>query len=349
MDIEYQIRRIDFLSPHDFHLWQNFILLTDDTNYSDLGQWRLLYYNLYGFQNYSYFCFDKDIVVGVISVYKINSPFIGNMLVSSPFFGNGGLYYKNENIRSLLLEKIITVGKELKVDFLELRLIEQLPMPFKQNNSFSEYILDISEDENTIWEDSFSSNVRQNIRKSFESNFRFSSSLSFTNCFNLLEKTFRVHGTPFHNKRFFKLLKKYFKSDILFAEISKEKNIVASGIIFKFKKTVDTPYIGSLKKFKTAGANYFQYHNIIKHCKENGITSFNLGRSPNESSHAKFKLKWGAERVPLNYNYYMINSKKEYKTVGEPSVLFIFATKFWQKLPLIVTKNFGHLFFRYIP
>ena len=349
MNKKHQIKKVDFLSEEDFQLWQKYILEKEGTNFSDLGKWRLLFFDLYGFKNYSYFCFSNDTIVGIISVYNIKSPFVGNMLVSSPFFGVGGLYYENEKIKSLLLNQIIKIGIELSVDFVELRLLNPLPAPFKQNNNFSEYVLDVSQDENTIWGKSLSSNVRQNIRKSLENNFSYKNNSSFENCFNLLVQTFKVHGTPFHNKRFFKMLKSHFKNQILFAEVNVENNIAASGLLFKFKNKLDTPYIGSLPKFKKSGANYFQYHNIIKYCKANGIAKFNFGRSPNGSTHAKFKLKWGAERIPLFYNYYVINPKKDYKTVGEPSSLFLLAAKVWRKLPLFVTKNIGHLLFRYIP
>jgi len=188
----------------------------------------------------------------------------------------------------------------------------------------------------------------RNIR-SGKTPFEFTISKEHHQCYNLLSKTLRDHGTPFHNENFFILLKKYFPDDVYFALVSLQEQTVAAGIIIKYKDTIITPYIGSLKQYRNQGTNYYQYWEIIKFCNENKIRHFELGRSPKGSSHEKFKEKWGAQKLQAYYNYYLINRKFTYKTVSQPSYLFVSAVQVWKKLPVGITKWLGHRFFRYIP
>ena len=340
---------VHFENPADFTRWQQFIHSRDDTHYGDAAQWRLFFQELYRFKHYSYAYVDHGRFVGVISVYLIRSPFLGNMLVSAPFFSYGGLYADSENIRDVLLRTIEDVGRTLHVDFIELRLQTPLPAPYTINTNFLEHDLIVSETPEEVWNAQISSNVRQNIRKSRKYPFEFSPSVDCQACYQLLSHTIRNHGTPFHSKKFFQLLKKYFKNDVSFPGVHLNDKLVAGGIVVKFKDTISTPYIGSLKHSRHTGSNYCLYWNLINLCFPLNVKQFEFGRSPKGSTHSQFKKKWDAQTVPIFYNYLVLNPAKTYRTVTNPSKLFVLATQVWKRLPLVFTRSTGHLFFRYIP
>ncbi len=84
------IARVDFDNPADFDLWQGYLSHRGDTHCTDQGQWRRYFRELYEIPNYSYLYLSGDEVRGAVSLYHFRSPFMGNFLVTTPFFGYGG-------------------------------------------------------------------------------------------------------------------------------------------------------------------------------------------------------------------------------------------------------------------
>jgi FemAB-related protein (PEP-CTERM system-associated) len=340
---------LDFEKKEDFARWQGFVSSRSDTQCTDRAEWRLLFKELYGISSYSYACEEQGGIRGVISLYHIRSPFLGNMLVTCPFFGYGGFYADGDRARDALLERTEALARELKVDFIELRLAEKLPPPYAVNTDFLEFDLHLSETPEAAWTDRLSSNARQNIRKSQKRPLEFSVSSDHRPCYALLSRALRDLGTPFHGERFFTLLKKYFGSDVCFSEVRHEGNLVAGGIIVRFRSHVITPYIGSLNRYRNLGSNYCQYWGIVNHCCERQVDRFSLGRSPKDSSHVQFKRKWGPEEIQVYYNYRILNPAGRYRTVSRPAKIFRLAVAVWKRLPVQLTRLVGPWVFRYIP
>jgi len=343
------IELLDFGKPEDRRLWRDYLNSRVDANYSDLVEWRLLFKELYGIDSYSIACIGRNVVEGVASVYHIASPLMGKMLVTSPFFGHGGLYAENDEAEALLIAEIEDIAFRKRVDYIEFRLRRRLPEPYQVNNAFLDCDLAFPESTRDLWEKMFSSNVRQNIRRSRKFDLEFAKSDSFESAYSLLSQTIRDLGTPFHNSRFFALLSKYFCDRLYYANVLHNGRAVAAGVVFRYRNTIATPYIGSLRSYRHARANYCQYWSIIEDAHTHGVERFEMGRSPGESTHIRFKRKWGGHPVQLAYNYRLINPRKTYKSVSNPGAVYRSAVAAWKRLPLFIARALGHCVFRYIP
>jgi len=249
----------------------------------------------------------------------------------------------------MLLVKIDNLARNLKVDYVELRLSEQLPSPYSFHTDFNEFTLTLATTAEATWQDRLSSNARQNIRKAQRNGMVFSLTHNYKPIFRLLSETIRDHGTPFHAERFFRLLIKYFGENVQFSQVHYNKRLVAGGIVLRLGDRIITPYIGSLQKFRHLGSNYCQYRGIIEYCQRVGIKYFELGRSPVTSVHDQFKRKWGATAIPVYYNYRVFNPTKSYRSVSQPTGFQLLATKIWQHLPLPATRLISPHLFRHIP
>ncbi len=340
---------LDFTCAADVDRWQQYVGTRRDSHCTDDARWRLLYHELYGFPTFNFAWQDGSGVRGVVSVYLIASPFFGRLLVTSPFFGYGGLYADDGDVRDALLQRIEQVAVEQRADFIELRLTEALPPPYTANADFEEFDLDLDRTSEDCWKQ-LSSNVRQNIRKSRRHPLRFGLSPDPDPSYTLVSRTVRDLGTPFHGPRYFRLVRKYFPREAWFAQVHHNDTLVASGLVLCTERSLLTPYIGSLKASRSSAANYCQYWGLIEHALQQGIPRFELGRSPRDSTHAQFKTKWGARAVPVYYNYRQLQKGKEYKyTPSDPPRLFVLASAIWKRLPLPITRLVGHRFARYIP
>lgn len=340
---------LDFSNPLDFERWQKFIHGREDTHCADLPQWRLIFHDLYGIESHTCGYVERDELVGGVSVYHVKSPLLGNMLVSCPFFGRGGLYADSAEARQALLQRIEQLARELRVDFIELRLMHSLPLPFQTNTDFLEFDLELPGSLDAVWEQRLTSNARQNIRKAEKNNLRFAVTSDHASCFDLLSRTIRDLGTPFHGKRLFELMAQHLPDHVRFSEVRAGGRLIAGGVVIRFKNSVITPFIGSLKEYRGSGSNYQQYWGIIRYCFERDVKRFDLGRSRCASTHVAFKKKWGAVRKQACYNYQIINPRSTYATVSKPSRLQVFGTEVWKRLPLSITRSIGPTLARYIP
>lgn len=343
------IVRVDFDNPDDFDRWQAYLASRTDTHCTDSGRWRLLFQELYGLRNYSYVFIESGAVKGLVSLYHFRSPFMGNFLVTSPFFGYGGLYANDDDIRDALLAKVREEATALGVDYVELRLRATLPPPFKAADDYLESDLDLSETRELIWTKQLSSNVRQNIRRARKSDLELRMSSDHRPCHRMLRRTLRALGTPFHGETMFELLLEHFADETSFSEVWHQGELVASGVVMNFDDSIITPYIGSLKHLGRLRANYYQYWGIIEYCLEHGVPRFELGRSPKGSTHIRFKRKWGAKDVEVSYNYLVVNPRKSYRNVPTLPPAYRLATETWKRLPLTVTSLLGPRLARYVP
>ncbi len=340
---------INFNDLNDSSNWQNYIESHRDTHCVDRAEWRLLFRELYGIPDYSWASMEGDQICGVFSLYHLYSPLMGNMLISCPFFGYGGFYSDTTAARTLLLDKIDVIARQLNVDYIELRLPEKLSQRYFHQTDFQEFTLSLANTPDDTWKNRLTSNARQNIRKAQRNEMVFTITDNYYSVFRLLSHTMQIHGTPFHGQDFFRLLKKYFKDEVSFSEVWYQNKLVAGGIIIRSSKTVITPYIGSLNKYRQLGSNYCQYWGIINYCHDQGIRIFDMGRSPKGSTHANFKQKWGAKAIPAFYNYRVINQRKKYRSVSQPTNLQLLATDIWKRLPLFAARLIGPHLFRHIP
>jgi len=340
---------LDLSNYTDLKIYQDYINKADNTKVTDLVQWRDIFKELYDYKNYTYAYIENGVCLGIISVYLISSSFMGTMLITSPFFSYGGIYADNDQVLEALIDKIIFLGEELNVDFIEVRSSTVVGEKFHSYKGFSEFDLSLADDPDLVWQKKISSNVRQNIRKSFRTDLHFVIEKDPENCYKLLSRTIRDLGTPFHGSDFFRLTKAKFPDAVCFPMVYYNDVPVAGCVAVKYKDTISTPYIGSLKKYRNLGVNYFLYWKLIEQSIEWKLKIFEFGRSPIGSTHAQFKKKWGCKSVQLYYNFRMINKNKQYKSVNDPSLLMIIGSRVWRYLPLSVTMKLGRSFFKQVP
>jgi len=343
------ISQLDFNNRADAETWNSFVFGREDAHCTDLAEWRLLFGDLYGLP-YCAFAYKSDgRIVGGASAYLLASPLMGRMVVTCPYFGYGGLLADNPDIEHGLVDAVEDWALESGADVVEWRIDRPLPPPHLAHRDFSEFNLYLPASADSVWNDSLTSNVRQNLRKAENNALRFALSDDPANAYGLLCRTLRKHGTPFHGLELFRMMKTRFKSDVQFSEVYDHDRLTAAGVVVRFKDKVSTPYIGSLADGRERGANYCQYWGIITDNLARGIRHFEMGRSPAESTHAQFKEKWGAIPTPMFYNYRVLRPGAVYRTVSRPTLWQRAAVQTWRHLPLAVTRCLGPRLARHIP
>ena len=89
------------------------------------------------------------------------------------------------------------------------------------------------------------------------------------------------------------------------------------------------------------------YWSMLEYACENELEYFDFGRSsPGEGTY-KFKEQWGAKPTPLHWHYISLNCESIDEETSEKSK-FERAIRYWQKLPVPVTKIIGPMIRKHI-
>jgi hypothetical protein len=111
---------------------------------------------------------------------------------------------------------------------------------------------------------------------------------------------------------------------------------------------VQLPWASALRSYNTLCPNVLLYWDAIQFANEAGAPVFDMGRStPNEGTF-KFKAQWGAEPVPLHWEYRLL-ADAQVPNVSPANPKYQWAIALWQKLPLAVTLRVGPMIVRAIP
>ena len=104
----------------------------------------------------------------------------------------------------------------------------------------------------------------------------------------------------------------------------------------------------SIREYNSLCPNILLYWDAIQFARERFASVFDMGRStPNEGTF-KFKAQWGAEPLPLHWEYHLATDR-ELPNLSPANPKFQRAIAFWQMLPISLTRAVGPRIVRTIP
>jgi FemAB-related protein (PEP-CTERM system-associated) len=186
---------------------------------------------------------------------------------------------------------------------------------------------------------------RAMVRKGIKAGLASSTHEDIDQFFNIYAISVRNHGTPVFSKRYFASLKQEFGKDCEISVVSHEGVPVAAVMTFYFRDEVLPYYGGGTPEARKVKAFDFMYWDVMRRAGERGFTIFDYGRSKIGTGSYNFKKNWGFTPEPLNYEYYLVNSKAvpDINPLNPKYQMFI---NIWKNLPVSLTKVIGPIIAR---
>jgi len=189
---------------------------------------------------------------------------------------------------------------------------------------------------------SFKSKLRSQISRPLKEGLT-----SKTGGMELLEDFYRVFlinmrdlGSPVHSMKFMRHVLDVFSECSRIVAVYKDKEPVAAAIVMGFAKVLRNPWASSLRRYASLSPNMLLYLRMLECACDKGYPVFDFGRSTAGEGTYKFKEQWGATPCPLHWHYILLDGKSlNPEKVGRGR--FETAIRYWQKLPLIVTRIIG--------
>lgn len=338
------IREID---TKDSAHWDNFVCSNDESDYSHLYGWKSIYEESYALETQYIGVFENDILIAILPTVLIKFPFKKKVAYSLPYLNYCGIV-KTGMHDDALLKSILKYLAKYKVNGLELRKLN--PSADLKKEGICTLKLSLPENEEILW-NGFNPKVRNQIRKAQKSQFDIQWGVNHLDSFyKIYSKNMHYLGTPVHSKRFFEKIIEKFPDQTDLITLYRGKIAVASMFVMKYRKSLSDPWASSLKEYSELNPNMLMYWEVLKYGCQNNFCEFDFGRSSINSGTYKFKKQWGANPVPLSYEFYSFNNNKgEASSTSYRGKKAAIVSSIWKHIPYRITLWLGPKTRKYIP
>lgn len=312
--------------------------------------WQEVIERSFGHQGYYLAVLDENGVwQGILPLIHIKSRLFGNFLISLPFVNYGGLLTESPAATDYLLREAEDLRHEINAEFVELRHHGEAIEGLATRQHKVTMILPLEADSDSQW-GGFNPKLRNQIRKAEKSGLTaVVGHLEMLDGFyEVFARNMRDLGTPVYSKAFFRNLLTAFPDTARIISVLHQGKTVAAGLVCWFRDTIEMPWASSSKDFKALCPNNLLYWEAIRFAIEGGFTRFDFGRSTPFEGTYNFKKQWGAEPVPLFWQY-LLEPGEVLPELSPKNPKYELAIKLWKKLPLFLTNQIGPHIVRNIP
>jgi len=288
-------------------------------------------------------------IIGVLPLVYMSSKLFGSFLVSLPFFNYGGVLADSVEAEKVLIDGANKLMVRLGATHVELRHRETTIASLQAKQHKVTMILKLESTADAQWKN-FNSKLRNQIRKPEKCGLepQIGGIELLDGFYEVFTRNMRDLGTPVYGKDFFRNVLNELPRETRIVAVSYEGKTIAAGIATWFRDTMEIPWASSISDYKSMCPNNMLYWEAIKLAIGKGFTRFDFGRSTPDEGTFNFKKQWGAEPVPL-YWQYLLQEGRSFPELNLKNPKFNLAIKIWQKLPLAVTNVIGPGIVRNIP
>jgi FemAB-related protein (PEP-CTERM system-associated) len=328
--------------------WSEYVLgHANATGYHEWA-WRVVFERAFGCRP-TYFAARRDgQIVGVLPTVLLDSWLFGRALVSLPFLNYGGVLADDDGAARALLDAAVARAREHRCRYVELRHFRQqfADLPCKRHKVTMLLPLRAAP---ALW-DGLDRKARNQVRKAQKSGltYREGGPELLEAFYAVFARNMRDLGTPVYSSRCFAEVLAAFPERARIHVVSNEITPVAAGLTFETRGTVEIPWASSVRDFNALCPNHLLYWSMLEGASARGCSTFDFGRSTPHEGTYKFKEQWGAEPVPLCWEYgLLVGSDLPNSSPTNPK--YRLAIAMWKKLPLGVANRIGPMIVRAIP
>jgi len=315
------------------------------TAYHDWN-WRAVIARSFGHESIYFIARRDGRIAGVLPLVYIDSWLFSRSLTSLPFFNYGGVLADADEVARALLAAASELARQRRVGHVEfrhfVRRFEHLPC--KQHKVTMRLPLQTG-----LW-DLLDRKVRNQIRKAEKSGLTVErgGAESLDLFYTVFARNMRDLGTPVYARQFFANVLDAFPQAARLVIVRLKGAPIAAGLTFRHRDSTEIPWASSIRDYNSLCPNHLLYWHALESAVVEGCATFDFGRStPNEGTY-KFKEQWGAQAVPLVWEYFL-PAGGDVPDQSPKNKKFRLMINTWQRCPLWLTNLVGPYIVRSIP
>jgi len=337
---------VDVATDADASAWDGYVESHPDVTGYHAWAWRRVFKNAFGHDSVYLIARDGARVVGVLPLVHIRSALFGRTLTSMAFLNYGGIVADSDAAAQALLAAAGEEATRLRCRHVELRhKARQFPdLPCRQHKVTMVLAL-----EDGMWE-RLDRKVRNQVRKAQKSELvveRGGVELR-GEFYRVFARNMRDLGTPVYSPRLFDEVLGQFAGRAHLHIVRLGAQPVAAGLTFRTGRMVEVPWASSIREHNSLCPNHLLYWSILESALADGCDALDFGRSTPHEGTYKFKEQWGAQPVPLHWEY-VLAAGSSVPDTGPANPKFSLLIGAWKKLPLPIATMIGPHIVRGIP
>jgi FemAB-related protein (PEP-CTERM system-associated) len=321
-------------TPADGERWDAYVRTSPHAHFGQRIAWKVLTERRYGVRG-EYRMAERDgRVVGILPLLRRGGR--RPRLFSAP----GGLLADDAATAAALLAPVREQVAREGLWWAELRDQRVAWDGLETNREHVTMVLDLATSPEEQWK-AFDAKLRNQVRKGEKSGFERSWGHGGVADFHrVMVENLRDLGTPVRGLGYYAdaLALLGDDADVLVLRLDGE----AAGAMFTVRHadTVTDPWASSLRRHFARCPNQVLYWEALQRAIARGARRFDFGRSQWESPTFRFKQQWGAQPVPLHYQY-ILGAGATMPTLAAQKGGFSLAVELWRRLPVPVARLLG--------
>jgi len=302
-----------------------------------------------GHKSYYITAWEHENLVGALPLVNIKS-FMGNFLISMPYVNWGGIYACDVRVLQYLCQAALQFSEKLGADYLELRggaVAESSGFGRRIGHKVL-MIRELPGSEEQLWKQ-LNPKVRNQVRKAqrMQLSVRTGGEELIRAFYNVYAVNMRHLGTPVYPLNFLEAMWHYFRERMEIVLVLRKRQVLAGGVLFHGNGISEVPLAASRPDARDTCANMLLYWHLMVKSIRRGSRICDFGRCTPGSGSYRFKKQWGTYEQSLAWHYYARRQEPSQWAKEHPR--FQRWIRWWQKLPLPLTKWLGPWLVRGIP
>jgi len=336
---------ITFYTEKDRAAYQEFVMYSSKASFYHRIEWKEAIEKVYGLPSFYILAKSKNNIKGIFPLFLMRDIFYKKILISLPYSNYGGIVAESMEVAEALLKRADYICKKNGAVYLEQRTLYPLINKILLNKLiYFSLILELDHNPSNIWKKKVKRGakkaVRQAIKYGLKAQVVNSTETNIKLFYDLYSKSIRDLGTPVHSFKWFKILAKLFKNDMLITFVYYTNKPIAGILFFSFKNTILAKYGASDRQFLNYRPNNLSFWTTIDYACRNNYKILDFTRSRKEQGTYYFKTQWGAKPHQVYYQY-ILNKISQIPHIDPSAPRYQRLTQVWQRLPLSLTRLIG--------
>lgn len=333
----------------DARLWEEFVGNHPESRNYHRWAWKIVIERSFNWSTFYLMAEENAKVSGILPLVWQKSRLFGSFVTSLPFLNSGGILAEERETEEVLLEEAIALTRRLGAKHLELRHRRNHQLDLCTQTNKVALVLPAESDKERMWR-SLPTKVRTGIRKAekFGLTAEFGRKEFVDDFYEVFAENMRDLGTPVYGKKFFLEIVSALPSESFVCIVRHNATPVAVSFLAGYRDTLETLWGSSLDRYRSMKPNMFMYWKMLCFAGKQGYRVFDFGRSTVGSGPHRFKRQWGAQEIPLYWNYWLRN-ECDLPELTPQNPRYRLAIRLWQRVPLVLTKLIGPRIVRCLP
>ena len=329
--------------------WDAYVAARPEATGYHAWRWRAVFERVFGHETRYLAARREGDIVGILPLVLFRPVLFGRFMVSLPFVNYGGIVADDEMAANALLAEAERIGRAGGFTHLELRhQRRQFDHLLVKEHKVS-MLLPLPRTADAAWA-AMDRKVRNQIRKAEKSGLTASigGAERLDEFYRIFARNMRDLGTPVYARAFFEQILVAYADEARVVVVSKDGLAVAAGLALAVCEVIEVPWASSLGEFRALCPNHMLYWSIMQWAIDQRFEVLDFGRStPNEGTF-QFKRQWGAEPLPLHWEYRLFKGTA-LPDQSPKNPKFRTAIEMWKRCPLWLTNTLGPHIVRCIP